>query len=213
MARLDFVLLIFLWQVGGVRAMEQDCTCSTNKVWNGWCDSCQVGYVASVKIESAVLFHAIDAHGHEIRVDSLRCKTCRIAVESDGFCKKCRTGFVEKQAYFSKLTYLLAKGKVQQPASLECEKCRAHTKLPGWCDKCHVGMVGFVSFTDKEAFALAVKSYNVLLKAIHYVEKCQSCAVAMAVDRKCRRCDKAYEDGKVVKHEHPTGPAFKSNKP
>lgn len=201
MARRSLVFLILLGPVANMHATDPKCRCSANRVRNGWCDPCEVGYVASVKIESAALFHAIDAHGHETRPDSLRCETCRIAIESDGFCKKCRTGYIGKKAYFSKLTYLLAQGKVQKPAAVACDKCQGHIQHPGWCDTCHVGMVGHIALTDRGTFSQAVKAYNVLMKAIQYLEKCQDCAIAMAIDRKCYRCKTSYEGGKLVQQQ------------
>ena len=204
MARLRLAFLILVGAAAKVYATDPKCTCPANKVHNGWCDACEVGYVAAVKIESAPLFHAIDAHGHETRADSLRCKNCRNAFKTDAFCWKCRTGYIDGLAYFSKLTYLLAKGKVKEPASVECNKCKEHIDRPGWCDTCKVGMVGHNAFTDSDVFSQTVKAYNVLLKAIQYLDKCQICAIAMAVDRKCYRCKKSYEDGKLVQPQETT---------
>ena len=70
-------------------------------------------------------------------------------------------------------------------------------------DTCKVGMVGHIAFTDSDVFSQAVKAYNVLLKAIQYLEKCQKCAIAIAVDRKCYRCKKSYEDGNLIEWKRP----------
>ncbi len=174
------------------------CTCATLKERGGWCDACKVGYVAAVRIDSEALFHAIDAHGHDIRPDSFRCTTCRKMIASDGFCGSCKTGFVNGQAYFSRLTYLLATGTVRPAGKITCAKCRTHLSKPGWCEPCGVGMVGHVAFKNKEKFLRAKLAYEGLLAAVATVPKCLSCAVAMAVDRSCRRCKKTYLHGKPV---------------
>ena len=36
-------------------------------------------------------------------------------------------------------------------------------------------------------------------EAVKAMEQCPSCAIAIAVDRRCYRCKKSYEDGKIVK--------------
>ena len=108
-------------------APRPDCTCPDSKVSSGWCRACQVGYVASVEIRSALLFEALDAHGHQINPDSIECGSCRTALESDGFCDACKRGFVAKELYFSPLTYHLAKGKVRDTSRIACRTCRLNT--------------------------------------------------------------------------------------
>ena len=49
------------------------CTCALAKIDNGWCNKCEVGYVAGVTINSQMLFEALDAHGHEIGPDGIQC--------------------------------------------------------------------------------------------------------------------------------------------
>lgn len=177
---------------------EKGCQCANVREQGGWCGVCKIGYVAAVRIESAALFHAIDAHGHNINPESFRCATCRKMIASDGFCASCRTGFAQGQAYFSRITYLLAKGTVRSAATISCATCKAHVGKPAWCEPCGVGMVGHVAFTDKEMFSRAKVAYDGLLAAVAKVPTCLSCAVAIAVDRSCRRCKKSYLHGKLV---------------
>lgn len=184
---------------GGVDAGPgEQCTCAVNREVGGWCDVCHVGYVAAVRIDSKPFFEALDAHGHSIRPASIRCAGCRKALKQDGFCHKCHVGFVDGEAYFSKLTYLLARGIVTPSASIDCPQCRMHLKHPGWCDKCQRGMVGFAAYRDKQLFAQAARARAVLRESIEMIPECLSCAIAKAVDRKCRKCGKSFENGEVV---------------
>jgi len=193
------LLLATVGCAAGASASELPCACPANQVRGGWCDACDVGYVASVRIESRELFEAIDAHGHDVNPSSFRCESCKEAIKSDGFCRDCKVGFVGQQAYFSRLTYLLAKGAVTPPGSMTCDECRKHIQEPGWCAKCDVGMVGHVAYRDKARFTEAVKAYEALRKAIRTADECPSCAIAIAVDRTCRRCKKSYEGGEIVR--------------
>ena len=186
--------------VGAVSAVAPDpgCKCASRKEIGVWCDACAVGHVAAVRIKSVALFQAIDAHGHHTNPESLRCEACRKLAKSGGYCDSCRTGFVSGKAYFSKLTYLLARGTLTDSPSVKCKTCRGHTREPGWCDTCSVGMIGHIAFKNKEVFNQALKARDVLLRAVEQVDKCLSCAIAMAVDRECRRCRKSYKDGKIA---------------
>jgi hypothetical protein len=110
------------------------CACAAARLANGWCAACGVGHVASVEIRSAILFEALDAHGHEIDAASLRCESCRAAERDDGFCSACRCGFVGGQLYFTRLTWLLARGEQRGPETIECRTCRRnarHAPRPG----------------------------------------------------------------------------------
>ncbi len=171
------------------------CTCAATKTSNGWCGGCDIGYVAGVQIKSRELFEAIDAHGHQVDPNSYRCESCREALATDGFCGACKTGFVRKEAYFSKLTYYLAKGSARDPSEIKCSACRENSAHQGWCDACGVGMVGRFAFTDRADFEAASKAQRVLIRAIELAAKCEICAIAMAVDRSCYRCNISYEDG------------------
>ena len=174
------------------------CTCEADKVKSGWCRKCKVGHVAAVAIKSEVLFEALDAHGHHIDTDSMKCESCRKALASDGFCERCNWGFVDQQLYYSKLTYSLAKGKPKVFSSIKCARCRKNTLKPGWCDSCRVGMVGNVAFEDKKMFEQASKEHRKLLAAVEIARRCEICAVALFSDAKCPTCKKTYKDGKEI---------------
>jgi hypothetical protein len=100
------------------------CTCARARLRNGWCDACRVGYVAGVPVRSAMLFEALDAHGHDIDPASIECAECRAAIGTDGFCPACRRGFVKGQLYFSRLTYAIANGSFVDPVAITCPHCR-----------------------------------------------------------------------------------------
>ncbi len=104
------------------------CVCPKVRVADGWCGPCRTGYVASVEIRSPLLFEALDAHGHEIDPASLECEGCREAIRKDGFCEKSGYGFVRKELYFSKLTWVLARGERQAPGALRCRACAANAR-------------------------------------------------------------------------------------
>ncbi len=192
---IPFVLVpLFAVQAPG----EPACTCEADKVKNGWCRKCEVGYVAAVAITSEVLFEALDAHGHHIDANSMKCESCQKALASDGFCTRCNWGFVDQQLYFSKLTYSLATGKTKALSSIKCSSCRKNILKPGWCDSCEVGMVGNVAFGDKKMFGQASREYRKLLAAVQVARRCEICAVALMTDTKCPTCKKTYKDGKEI---------------
>ena len=196
----EFFVLPFVLVPLFVSQLPDDpvCTCDADKLKNGWCQKCKVGYVAGVAIKSEVLFEALDAHGHHIDADSMKCESCRKALASDCFCKRCNWGFVDKQLYYSKLTYLLARGTSKAESSIKCSSCRKNVLKPGWCDSCKVGMVGNVAFQDKEMFEQASKEYRKLLAAVEIARRCEICAVALFTDGKCPTCKKTYKDGKEI---------------
>lgn len=198
MKHLSVVVLIALAYGVGVSASDSPSRCQFSKEHNDWCSACDVGYVAAVPIRSRDLFEAIDAHGHDVNTESFDCEGCKQAIRTEGFCPKCKVGFVHEQAYFSKLTWLLGMGEVRPADSLHCDTCRKHVEKPGWCDHCKLGMVGHFAYRDKNRFDEAVKAYGSLQKAIKTVDQCPSCAIAIAVDRSCHHCKKSYEDGELV---------------
>lgn len=189
------------------KADPDKCTCPTAKIHNGWCARCKVGYAASVKVPSALLFEAIDAHGHDIDAASLRCSTCRAASKSSGFCNACRIGFVNGLAYLSRLTYLLAKGKVTDPATYNCPTCRGHSARFGWCRQCRRGMVGHFAYTDRTVFEEAVREVQRLRSAIAKLKDCELCAIAMITDARCPKCNIHYKEGKRVPPDSSAKPA------
>ncbi len=183
-----------------------DFTCGMASTANGWCDVCRVGYLATVEIRSAKLFEALDANGHEFpEPGTTGCVVCREAWTTNGYCHDCRIGFVDGHGYFTKLTYLLAKGEVRDPAILTCGPCAkaaADTTLPmerqGWCDACGQGMVGNVVFRDKKDYAAARKQFELLLRAVKESQRCEMCSMLLFYGGVCRACDITYKNGKVV---------------
>ncbi len=181
-------------------------TCAMAATNNGWCDACGVGYLATVEIGSAKLFEALDADGHDFpEPEASACPVCRDAWATNGYCHDCRIGFVDGHGYFTKVTYLLAKGEVRDPAKLACTVCAkaaADTALPladeGWCDVCGRGMVGNVAFRDKKDYAAARKQFELLLRAVKESERCEMCSMLLFYGGVCQACDITYKNGKVV---------------
>jgi hypothetical protein len=178
------------------------CTCLTDSVCNGWCGACRVGYVAAVQIRSRQLFEALDAHGHEIDPGSFTCATCRIALQRDGFCASCNWGFIGGLLYYSRLSYLLARGEPRGRDALACPDCLKHSlcrSLPlekdRWCERCGIGMVGNVAFRDRREFDAASKEFELLLRAVKESARCEDCAVAMFMGATCHKCGLTWSDG------------------
>ncbi len=179
------------------------CNCSTAKISGGWCVKCGFGFIAGVRIESLDLFEALDAHGHDIDPQSIRCPSCKAAMDTDGYCEKCHFGFVRKQAYLSRLTYLVAKGKPLDLEQIQCVDCRKHAERHGWCERCSVGMVGNVAFHDRGLHRLATKEYDRLLEAVNMLKTCPWCAIAMMTDGRCPDCKISFQDGKKLEPPSP----------
>jgi len=176
-------------------ALAADCTCKDARRHGGWCNECDVGYVAAVRIESADLFEALDAHGHQIDPKRIECSSCQEGLKSDGFCDRCSMGFVEKQAYLSRLTYHLALGKQIAEADIACKVCKELAGKTGWCKKCRRGWIGFVSIDHKKDYDQAAKAYAILVAAVKMLQKCDTCAVAMVPGARCPSCNVFYKDG------------------
>ncbi len=176
-------------------------TCAAAKLANQWCDSCKVGYVAGVPIHSKLLFDALDAHGHELVLASITCGDCQAAIPREGFCEKCRIGWVDKKAYFSRLTYHLAKGRAVESDRISCPVCRKNAASYGWCDSCKRGMVGNVAISDRADFVGACRGYDIMMASIAALPRCELCALAILADKRCFYCRTWYKDGKPVKHE------------
>lgn len=202
-----FVVLVVLALLSGLTPIgdENECSCEQGRTRSIWCVLHGVGRVAGVEIRSKLLFETLDAHGHELNVDGLRCAACRFAARNDAWCGDDHLGFVNGQAYFSKLTWLLAKGEPIDPGTLECAVCRAQAEcrtLPltedGWCEACGAGMVGNVRFRDRETFNKARRQFERLLRAVEKSAECEGCAAAMFYDGRCPICRIEYKDGKPV---------------
>lgn len=177
------------------RSTSESCTCLSDSVCNGWCGSCAVGWVAGVKVRSAQLFEALDAHGHEIDPASFTCPTCRAALQRDGFCASCNWGFQDGLLYYSRLSWLLARGEPRRPEDLDCIACRTHAlcrSLPlepdRWCERCGIGMVGSVAFRDRREYDMASKELERLLRAVKESARCEDCGVALFMGATCSKC-------------------------
>lgn len=180
-------------------AVAAECTCKEARLHGGWCSKCGVGYVAAVRIESADLFEALDAHGHHIDPQRIECSSCQKALKADGFCDRCRMGFVKKQAYLSRLTYHIALGKETADADIACKTCKDFAGQTGWCDKCQRGWFGFVSTDRKKDYDQAARAYAILVAAVKMLQKCDTCAVAMVTGARCPSCNVSYKDGKPTR--------------
>ncbi len=178
---------------------SEACTCPEARRANGWCEFHGMGYVAEVPMRSALLHETLDAHGHQVDPGTFECESCKKAIETSGFCEKDRIGFVGGLAYFSRLTYELARGNWTPPESLSCPVCRKNAdEGPGWCDECNRGMVGHVAIRDKAAYEAAARAVVILRAAIQTAEGCEYCAVAMVADGDCPYHRITYKDGKPV---------------
>lgn len=191
-------------------AVPAPCTCATAEATSGWCDAHGVGYVASVRIRSRMLYDTLDAHGHAVDPDTFDCVSCKKAIESSGFCSEHQIGFVRGQAYFSRLTYELARGETKDPAKITCPVCRRNARSHGWCERHEIGMIGSVAIEDKDGYRAVEKAREILLVANKTAERCEYCAVAIVHDSDCPMCRITYKDGKPM--PSPTGrPASGSN--
>jgi hypothetical protein len=164
------------------------CTCDRALMANTWCAACGVGYVGGTPVCSAMLFEALDAHGHEIMPSAFECPTCQAALACDGFCDECRFGFVDERLYFSRLTWLLAQGEVRPAVALGCPE---HGRSE-WCGSCGRGAVGNVVFDDPVLYASAAREQQRLLDSIDTIPRCELCATAMFMGAQCTRCGYDY---------------------
>jgi len=178
-----------------VNAPDDECLCPIFKIYGGWCDACNVGYIAGLKIPSKMLFEVLHNHGHDVDRRFILCDSCRKEIDVEGFCEKCRIGYIEGQAYFSMLAYQLARGKAKRPEQITCETCERNVEKPGWCDKCKVGMLGNVVIADRRDFEAALPEFRRLLLGLAHLNKCESCAVAIATNGMCPDCRIVYQDG------------------
>lgn len=168
------------------------CTCREAIQTHAWCGKCQVGYAAGLRITSALLFEAMDTHGHEIKPETMRCPGCRAAVASDGLCEFCHMGFVNKRLFFTPLTYLLALGKVVEVSTIECPTCSNSVTKPEWCAPCQRGIVGNVQFAKQTLFKPAVVEYQRLRAAVKKLTECEDCSIGIFMKARCIRCKIDY---------------------
>jgi len=78
-----------------------ECVCTVAKIHGGWCQACKVGYVASLKIESLMLYETLDNHGHDVDPKIIRCESCKKAVRSTAFAKRAGSGTSESKPILS----------------------------------------------------------------------------------------------------------------
>lgn len=147
--------------------------------------------MAAVRVVSADVFDAIDAHGHEYEPASIECATCRDAMAREGFCEKCLLGFANGQLYCSRLSYCLSRGKMAPHTAIACSTCRAQLGRVGgaaghrWCAECGMGMVGHVAFSNRLHYDDAACEYERLRLAVETLERCEPCAVMMFTGGAC----------------------------
>ena len=175
------------------RHTTKACICKDARINGGWCPSCLVGYVAGVKIKSEMLFETIDAHGHDILPASFKCPLCQAALRTNGYCSRCRMGFVDQKAYLSPLTYYIATGRVVDRSKLSCERCRTNSGTRGWCDQCKVGMMGSVAIESRTEFDKAKIEFDRLLRAVRMLAECETCATALMTGGRCTKCKISYK--------------------
>ena len=172
---------------------QSPCTCELAKVYGGWCRRCNVGYIANHRVESAMLFEMIDPHGHDLDIEMLRSKVGPEVVPNDLWCDAAAMGFVGGKAFFTRLTWGLAKGSPAMADRLTCPFCRAHSgDDPAWCEHCRRGMVGNVAFADRALFEQTASEYRNFLAAIDREKTCNLCAYAMVAHTRCPKSKNAY---------------------
>ncbi len=178
-------------------------SCEEAKRVNGWCEPAHVGYVASVLIRSRFLYEVLDTHGHDIDPARVTCETCRKALETDGYCKVHRMGFVHGEAFLSPLTYHLARARSIDPRTITCKDCRKHTQGIGWCEKDKVGIAGTFAVDDRQEFDELARDYALLLAAVERSSQCETCAGAMITNGYCAVHRVQYRDGAQVPPAQP----------
>jgi hypothetical protein len=166
------------------------CTCEEAQQRCGWCRRCNVGYVGGLRVASAVLFEGIDPHGHVLDNESLQLQACREAIRTDGYCDAVGFGFVGGRAYFTRLTYGLARAATVDDA---CAECRSLLGRTGWCAACSRGVVGNVALTDRTLFTQTAAEFARLRRGIELAQTCETCGVAMVAHHTCPTCLISYE--------------------
>jgi len=183
------------------------CTCIAAQAINGWCDLHGIGYVASIPIRWRMVYDTLDAHGHQVDLTTFDCPSCRKAIQAEGFCEEHGIGFVNRLAYFSRLTYELARAVYVDPAGIECPLCRNNASTAGWCREHGVGMVGGFAIRDEQAWQRAAAAADRLRIVVKKAPQCERCAVAILYDSDCPVHNIYYKDGVPV----PPPPAPKTS--
>ncbi|MAB78617.1 MAG: hypothetical protein CMJ89_04615 [Planctomycetes bacterium] len=168
-------------------------SCADVHCLDGWCDSCSVGFIAGTEVSSKLVFDALDAHGHEYESESIDCESCQEAITTSDYCLDCSRGYWEGKAYFSVLSYQIA--KAERGVEPGCAGCKAAVDEARWCSECLCGRIGDVSIRNRDDFEKAAGAFMVLRKALEEVQRCELCAASMAIDGTCPRCKIAYRRG------------------
>ena len=117
-----------LFLAGATAPTPTGCMCAIAKLKGGRCPACKIGFIASVKIQSEMLFEALDADGRDVDPVRISSATCKKAIAAYGFCDQRRMGIVHRQAYLSRRTYHLAKGEPRTPNNLACSTCKKNAR-------------------------------------------------------------------------------------
>lgn len=181
------------------------CVCPEARTANGWCDACDVGYLAGLPVRSEAVFDILHTHGHQADPETMLCESCLAELARDGFCTRHGVGFVDNELYFSRLAWYLARGEPVDAPKLECAVCRRHAgryrhdpqdgSPPGWCERCRMGYFGTLGFDDRAEFAAAMKEFEVLLRALETLDRCESCATAMLCNGRCPIHEIGFRNG------------------
>ncbi len=188
-------ILALGWFFGTDQGPLAPCDHTEERATDGWCASCGLGFVADVPIASKLVFDALDAHGHELERAALACDTCREAYTAGGFCEACNIGWVASQAYFSQLSFQIARGE-RDPRD-DCPRCNELRGEHGWCATCEHGWIGNIRIADRGDFELGQAAYAGLLTALDDVERCELCAAARVARGVCPACRVSYQSGEA----------------
>ncbi len=179
------------------------CVCEDARARHRWCDHCGHGYIAGVRIESAMLFDTLDSHGHPLDPATVTCETCQTAMIDGGWCESCERGWVDGLAFMSRLTYEVSAAPRVPDAAVACPTCRLARLGTGWCPRHAAGWVGSARLSDRDSFEAASAAYGRLVAAVQATPRCELCACAIALDRRCPRCRVAYRDGTAIPADAP----------
>ncbi len=173
-------------------APPDTCRCDSLATITGWCGACEVAFVGGVRLPSANFYEVLDAHGHEVNPETIRCPVCREAQAAGGYCERDRIGYVNGRAWVERLNYLLALGTPIDVSELTCGTCREHAAGAGWCATHGVGWIGPLSFTDDAVFLEAWAERKRLAESAERIATCEGCAIASFTLGRCPMCNIHY---------------------
>ncbi|MHC5025424.1 MAG: hypothetical protein ACYTGR_01510 [Planctomycetota bacterium] len=180
----------------GGRLAGADCACDTARRIDGWCPACGVGYLAGTSVPSALLFDAIDPHGHVFDPASIECESCQAAIADEGFCLEHGRGFAHGLLYASRLTWGLSRSGRADPGG--CGPACGTRSGDGWCPAGAHGTIGNRGFADQAAFEMTAEDMERLRASIGRLERCEPCAIASLLDGRCRGCKIQWRAGHPV---------------